>query len=161
MKYIPAQSVVRSSTDRPAELFDRLVRVQILLWNAVDARLRNDHDLPLTWLEPMRVVARLDHPRVHDIADALLITEGGASKLVDRIQAAGYLHRQQHPHDRRSSQIVLTPAGEQILTAAETTLDAEVADRIGAVLTDDVLARFDATLELLHVANLNTDRRPA
>ena len=35
-------------------------RVQILSWNAVDARLRVEHDVPLTWFEPMRIVARVD-----------------------------------------------------------------------------------------------------
>ncbi len=143
--------------DRPAEVFDRLVRVQILLWNGVDDRLREEHDLPLTWFELMRVVARLDQARVRDIAEALIITEGGVSKLADRIQAAGYLSRQQHPVDGRSSQVVLTPAGREILRAAAATLDDELSDRIGAVLTSDVMARFNATLELLRVSNLSSD----
>ncbi len=46
-----------------ADLFDHLVRAQILLWNAVDGRLRDVHDLPLSWFEPMRVVAGRDHAR--------------------------------------------------------------------------------------------------
>ena len=155
MQYVAYCRAVTSN--RPAEVFDRLVRVQILLWNAVDRRLRDDHDLPLAWFESMRVVARLDQARVRDIAEVLIITEGGASKLVDRIQAAGYLRRQQHPNDGRSSQVLLTRAGRHILRAATATLDDELAERIGAVVTNDVLARLDATLELLRVSNLNLD----
>ena len=143
-----------TSVDQPADVFDRLVRVQILLWNALDARLRGEHELPLTWFEPMRIIARLGGARIHDVAETLLITEGGASKLVDRIQAAGYLRRQPNPDDGRSSQIVLTPAGKRMLAAAQTTVDAELAERIGAVLTGDVLARFGAILETIRVSNL-------
>jgi DNA-binding MarR family transcriptional regulator len=139
---------------RPAEVFDRLVRVQILLWNAADTRLRAAHELPLTWFEGMRIISQSSQARIRDIAAALLITEGGASKLVDRIQVAGFARRQPDPADGRSSQIVLTPAGVQILAAAQATLDAELADRISAALTDDDLARFDSALETLRLSNL-------
>jgi DNA-binding MarR family transcriptional regulator len=132
-----------------ADVFERLVRVQILLWNAVDSRLREAHELPLTWFEPMRVVAELGQARVRDIAETLVITEGGASKLVDRIQAAGYLDRQPHPDDGRSSQLVLTAKGNELLEAARRTRDAELEHRMGTV----DLAGFAAALDLLEAAN--------
>jgi hypothetical protein len=33
------------------------VRFETELWNALDARLRTEFDLPMTWFEPMRVIA--------------------------------------------------------------------------------------------------------
>ena len=78
--------------DLPA-LFNQLIRLETELWNAVDARLRADFDLPLSRLEPMQVIARRLSCRVYDIADQLSITIGGTSKLVDRIEAAGYCVR--------------------------------------------------------------------
>lgn len=118
-----------------ADLFDHLVRAQILLWNAVDARLRAEHDLPLSWFEPMRVVARGDHPRVHDIATTLLITDGGASKLVDRLASAGFLHRHRHPDDGRATWLELTDAGRAVLAAAEATFHHELAERLGPTMS--------------------------
>ncbi|MEH3155855.1 MAG: MarR family transcriptional regulator [Gordonia paraffinivorans] len=121
------------------EFFDHLVRAQILLWNAVDGRLREDHDLPLSWFEPMRVVAAHDHARVHDIAVTLLITDGGASKLVDRIAAAGYLHRHRHPDDGRATWLELTQDGAAVLAAAEATFRDELTRRLGTTLPGDRL----------------------
>ena len=132
-----------------ADLFDHLVRAQILLWNAVDARLRAEHDLPLSWFEPMRVVARGDHPRVHDIATTLLITDGGASKLVDRLASAGFLHRHRHPDDGRATWLELTDAGRDILAAAESTFHDELADRLGRTMSGERLSELVDALALV------------
>jgi DNA-binding MarR family transcriptional regulator len=58
-------------------------------WNRLDDRLRRDHDLPLSWFEPMQVMDRVPDCWVADIARELVITVGGASKLVNRIEQAG------------------------------------------------------------------------
>jgi DNA-binding MarR family transcriptional regulator len=50
--------------------------------------------------------------RVFDINEQLSITVG-ASKLVDRIEAAGLCRRRVNPDDRRSRFIELTPAGRR------------------------------------------------
>jgi DNA-binding MarR family transcriptional regulator len=72
---------------RSAEtVFNVLIRFEIELWNAVDARLRADCDLPLSRFAPMQVIARHGSCRVHDIADELSMTVGGTSKQVDRIE---------------------------------------------------------------------------
>ncbi|MBF6126396.1 MarR family winged helix-turn-helix transcriptional regulator [Nocardia brasiliensis] len=138
---------------RLVELFDQLVRVEILLWNAVERRLRAEHELPVPWFEMMRVVDRLGGARVRDVAEALTITEGGASKIVDRVQAAGYAERTRDPADGRSPRITLTPSGIRMLRAATATAEAELAERVGAVLGPDSLDRLDATLRLLRSAN--------
>ncbi|MFE9574843.1 MarR family winged helix-turn-helix transcriptional regulator [Nocardia sp. NPDC006044] len=137
------------------ELFDQLVRVEILLWNAVERRLRDDHAMPLPWFEMMRVTDRLGGARVRDIAEAMTITEGGASKIVDRVQAAGHAERQRDPADGRSHRITLTRSGTRLLRAATATVEAELAERIGAVLGPGSVDRLDATLRLLRSANLS------
>ncbi|PXX61537.1 DNA-binding MarR family transcriptional regulator [Nocardia tenerifensis] len=137
------------------DLFDHLVRVEILLWNAVERRLRDDHAMPLPWFEMMRVADRPGGARVRDIAEALTITEGGASKIVDRVQAAGHAERRRDPTDGRSSRITLTPSGVRGLRAATESVRAELAERIGAVLGADSVDRLDATLRLLRAANLS------
>jgi MarR family transcriptional regulator, organic hydroperoxide resistance regulator len=40
------------------QLFNEIVRFEIALWNAVDAQLKDDFDLPLTHFEPMSVIDR-------------------------------------------------------------------------------------------------------
>src|SRR6266481_2510170 len=103
-------------------LFSDLIRLETDLWNAVDARLRSEHDLQLTWFEPMQVMSKYTACRVFDIKDELSITVGGTSKLVDRIEAAGLCRRRANPDDRRSQLIELTPAGRRALDQFGATL---------------------------------------
>ena len=134
------------------ELFNDLIRFEIELWDAVDARLKNEHDLPLTHFEPMSVIARLPGCRVYDIARELGITTGGTSKLVDRIEASGYCRRLPNPADRRSSLLELTPEGERTLAAAGATFDGELQRWLGAALPERTLRQFAATLSRLRAA---------
>lgn len=134
-------------------VFSELVRFETELWNALDGRLRADHDLPLSRFEPMQIIGRRGGCRVNDIADELAITVGGTSKLVDRIEAAGHCRRRSNPDDRRSSIVELTPAGRRLLKAAAHTFDVELADRLGSPLPARALKQFGETLAILRRAN--------
>jgi len=140
-------------------LFDQLIRFETELWNAVDARLRAEFDLPLSRLEPMQVIARRSSCRVYDIADELSITIGGTSKLVDRIEAAGYCVRRANPDDRRSSIIELTAAGRRVLAKATRVFEEELRTRIGSAVPERSLRQFYATLVKLRSANLDAEER--
>ena len=130
-------------------LFSDLIRLETELWDLVEARLRRDHDLALSWFEPMQVIDRTPGCRVIDIAEALSITIGGTSKLVDRIQNAGWCERSPNPDDGRSSTIRLTRAGRRLLTAARRTFTDEVGIRLGEPLSTSELQRFVATVRKL------------
>ena len=132
-----------------ASLFSDLIRLETELWDLVEARLRRDHDLALSWFEPMQVIDRTPGCRVIDIAEALSITIGGTSKLVDRIQNAGWCERSPNPDDGRSSTIRLTRTGRRLLTAARRTFTDEVGIRLGESLSTSELQRFAATIHKL------------
>jgi DNA-binding MarR family transcriptional regulator len=153
----------RSTGAPPVELtglFSDLVRLETELWDLVDHRLREGHDLPLSWFEPMQVIDRVVNCRVVDIAEALAITVGGVSKLVDRIEHAGWCRRAPNPSDARSSVVTLTHAGQRVLRSAQGSLDNELANRLGAAVSPERLASFASTVGDLrrHIA---ADRRDA
>jgi DNA-binding MarR family transcriptional regulator len=130
-------------------LFSQLIRLETELWNAVDARLRSDCDLPLGRFEPMQVISNRKACRVYDIADELAITVGGTSKLVDRIEAAGHCRRRSNPDDRRSSIIELTPVGKRLLLRATTIFEDELELRLGSTLPDRSLDQLTKDLAML------------
>ena len=134
-------------------LFSDLIRFETDLWNAVDARLRSEHDLPLTWFEPMQVMSKYTACRVFDIKEELSITVGGASKLVDRIEAAGLCRRRANPDDRRSQIIELTPAGRRLLAKATKSFEDELQTRLESVVTGRALDQFGVTLMRLRASN--------
>jgi DNA-binding MarR family transcriptional regulator len=134
------------------QVFSELIRVETELWNAADGRLRADFDLPLSRYEPMRVIERRGSCRVNDIAGELVITIGGASKLIDRIEASGHCRRRPNPEDGRSSIIELTPSGRRLLAKATRALNDELTTRLGAVLSPRMLQQFAASLTKLRAA---------
>jgi MarR family transcriptional regulator, organic hydroperoxide resistance regulator len=150
------KSVVRLPGGRElSSLFSDLVRLETELWDLVDVRLRRDHDLALSWFEPMLVIDRTPGCRVIDIAEALSITIGGTSKLVDRIENAGWCERSPNPDDGRSSTIELTRAGRRLLAAAQRSFADELAGRIATAISANDLERFAVTVRELrsHIHN--------
>jgi MarR family transcriptional regulator, organic hydroperoxide resistance regulator len=135
------------------QVFNDLIRFEIELWNAVDARLKSEFDLPLTHFEPMSVMDRLPKCRVYDIASELGITTGGTSKLIDRIEASGYCRRLPNPEDRRSSLLELTPEGRRVFAEAGQAFDDELRRRLGgAAVPERTLRQFAATLARLRAS---------
>jgi DNA-binding MarR family transcriptional regulator len=138
-------------------LFSELIRFETEIWNAVDARLRADCDIPLHHFEPMQVISRRSACRVQDIADELVITVGGTSKLVDRIEESGYCRRRPNPDDRRSSIVQLTAAGKRLLAKATTVFEDELEMRLGAAVPERSLQQLAATLARLRAAGRLAD----
>lgn len=134
------------------QTFHDLVRVETLLWNAVDAALQNDCGLTLARLETMQVIDRSGPCRVLDIAQTLAIGWSGASKIVDRVEAAGHCRRRPNPQDARSSLISLTPRGRALLDKANRRATAELEQRLGASPGATDLADFSRSLSRLHAA---------
>jgi MarR family transcriptional regulator, organic hydroperoxide resistance regulator len=114
-----------------------LVRLEIVLWDQIDARLRQQHALPLSYFETLYMVSRAPRTglRIGDLAERLRITVGGTSKLADRIEAAGLIRRVADPADRRASRIVLTPAGRRTLASAIHTYSTDLAATLDPALT--------------------------
>ena len=131
------------------------MRLETELWDWVDRRPREDHDLPLSWFESMQVMDRVVDCRVVDIAQELSITMGGVSKLVDRIERAGWCVRAPNPNDARSSVVTLTRAGRRVLSAAKGSCDDELAVRLGMTVSPERLASFASMVRDLrrHVAD--------
>ena len=73
--------------------------------------------------------------RMGDLAEALVITRGGLTKLVDRLIKAGLLERTFCETDRRVSYATLLPAGAALLAEMRPVIIAELAVAFSANLT--------------------------
>lgn len=156
----------KSASETPIDVFEDLVRFQIEVWNAVDARLQRTLDLPVAIHQPLRIMAERGDCRVADISERLVITVGGASKIVDRLEARGLCERRANPGDRRSSLLGLTVEGEAVLERANVEVAAEVETRIAEPLGPDGFAAFGRALQFLRAdakarAQTDTDTETA
>jgi DNA-binding MarR family transcriptional regulator len=127
-------------------LLSELERTSAHLAAAVDLRLRRDTGLPLVLFEPMSVIASRGACRVYDLALDLGVSSGGASKLVDRLEARGYCRRRPNPGDRRSSLLELTLSGAALLATAERVVDSGLNDLLGSRLSGAEVTELTALL---------------
>ena len=134
------------------QTFHDLVRVETMLWNAIDTALLNECGLTLARFETMQIINRSSPCRVLDIAVALAIGWSGASKIVGRVEAAGHCRRRPNPDDARSSLITLTPRGRALLLKANDRVTAELEQRLAATLTPRDLENLGLPLSHLHTA---------
>lgn len=138
-------------------IFHDLVRFEIVVWAAVDARLRSECDLQLTWFEIMNLLGEGPGQRIQDLAGKFAISVGGTSKVVDRIEAAGYCRRIPNPEDRRSAFLELTDKGKIRLAQALPVFEAELDLRFSAVLGGAELERLGLNLRLLRARAFMAD----
>jgi DNA-binding MarR family transcriptional regulator len=103
---------------------------------------------PLSWFEILWAVERspTGRPRMSELAEWLTLSRGGITKLVDRLQEAGYLERISCPQDRRSLQAELTPAGSRMLAEMRGVYEAEVERHLAALSAEDA-AQITAALQ--------------
>jgi DNA-binding MarR family transcriptional regulator len=160
--YIPRKLIPKKrdfSVTHLTSLFSDLVRLETRLYNALDTRLKAEHDLPLGQFEFLRFIAASGTTRVQDLAHEFAITVGATSKAVDRLEAAGRCRRTANPDDRRSSLLEATPEGLKILAAATPTVEAELVRLIGSVLPNHSIENLANLLSTIS-AGLGGFRRP-
>lgn len=81
--------------------------------------------------------------RMTDLAGATMLSSGGMTRLVGRLEQRGFLLRTPDPDDARAFRATLTPDGEKKLADARVTHDA-VLDRL---ITPHITARDLRALE--------------
>lgn len=138
-----------------------LSRAHTTLADALEDRLSDEHDLPLLSYE---VLARLDEAegarlRMQELAEVLPLSKSGLTRLVDRMEAAGLLQREECSEDRRGTFACLTRPGRETLSTAGQGHLAVLEDRLADRLTDEELATLRELLD--RVARTADTRRGA
>jgi DNA-binding MarR family transcriptional regulator len=100
---------------------------------------------PLPWYEVLATVAETPEQqmRMGDLAEALVISRGGLTKLIDRLVKAGLLERTFCETDRRVSYASLLPAGTELL------------DEMSPVIAGELDAAFVAKLSAAEAKHLH------
>ncbi len=117
-------------------LFGLLFETNARLSRSLGAQLEEACDLPLPWFDVLLQIRRTPEGRLKmtQIADATVHSTGGTTRLVDRIEAAGYVERMNCPNDRRAIHVAITDAGNQKLDEALEAhlghLQSQMADRL-------------------------------
>lgn len=132
----------------PAELnaWRGLLRVHANVLKALDAELEAAHGLPLTSYQVLIQLAEApDHRmRMCDLADSVLLSRSGMSRLVDRLERDGLIQRCACSHDARGAFACITAAGLDLLAQARPTHVAGIRRRFLAEFGEDELRQLAA-----------------
>src|SRR3954471_5919906 len=99
------------------------LRVHSALAKQLDAQLDAEHNLPLNSYEVLIALQAAPGHRLRmaELADRVILSRSGMTRLVDRLEKEGLLARDTCASDARGLFAVLTPKGEELLASARPT----------------------------------------
>jgi DNA-binding MarR family transcriptional regulator len=99
------------------------LRVHSAVAKRLDAQLESEHALPLSSYEVLISLqsAPARRLRMAELADRVLLSRSGMTRLVDRLERDGLLARDSCAADARGCFAVLTDAGHELLARARAT----------------------------------------
>jgi DNA-binding MarR family transcriptional regulator len=136
---LPSDAVIRAWT--------RLVRAQQTVLAAVEAELKAAGFPPLAWYDVLLELSRADAGlRPFALEQALLLAQYNLSRLLDRLEKAGYVARRTCAEDGRGQIVAITPSGRALIKRMWPTYRAAIARHLGAKLSEDEAARLASLL---------------
>lgn len=91
----------------------------LALLDVLDTELEHAVGIPMRWYD---VLVHLEESpegiRMNELAERILYSKSGFTRVVDRMEEAGLVHRVRPEHDRRSILVVLTDNGAETMERA-------------------------------------------
>jgi DNA-binding MarR family transcriptional regulator len=137
----------RPPSDAVIRAWARLVRAQQAVLAAVEADLKAAGFPPLAWYDALLELSRAEKGlRPFALEQELLLAQYNLSRLLDRLERAGYLERRACPEDGRGQIVAITPSGRALVKRMWPTYRAAIARHVGAKLSEDDASRLAALL---------------
>ncbi|MEX2571193.1 MAG: MarR family transcriptional regulator [Gemmatimonadota bacterium] len=151
---------------RVPEVGDRepALRLWVVLSRAYESiadRLRSDvarHDLTLTEFGILEVLYHKGPLLLGEVQRRILVSSGGVTYLVDRLERKGFVERRACPEDRRARYAALTDAGEALI-AEIFPQHAECIRELMGELTADEQVAAHGMLKRLGLSAVELERR--
>lgn len=140
------------SGDEKVQLVGLLLETNARLARDLELRLADECNLPLAWFEVLLQLRRAEGGRLKmkDVADAIVHSTGGTTRLVDRLEEAGLVVREHCPSDRRAIYVVITNEGNQRLDAALNTHLRQLDETIAVTLSKSERDQLRSLLQKLN-----------
>ena len=130
-------STTQRLTEQELGAWRCFLRAHAQVTRKLEADLLAEHDLPLPSYDVLLQLAesRGGRLRMTELADRVLLSRSGLTRLVDRLEREGLVERAACPNDARGTHAVLTDAGLQRLRTAAPTHLRGVSEHVTARLT--------------------------
>lgn len=111
----------------------------------IDKDLADAKQIPLNWYDVL--IELYEAPdqklRMSDIADRVVLTRSGLTRLVDKLEKSGYIIREIDPDDRRGFYAILTNEGIQAMRGAWKIYAHAIQTFFAQHLNDETLSELD------------------
>jgi len=128
--------------------FGRLVEAYAFLTKTLDDEMEAAVGIPLLWYGVLLHLGRSPNGirPISELIAATAFTGGGVTRLVDRIEQAGYVERRACPNDRRVTFVGLTERGRELLERASAVHVRGIQEHLVNMVGATDLERLDAIL---------------
>jgi len=133
----------------------------LALLDVLDAELERDAGIPLRWYDVLvHLEETPDGLRMNELAERILYSKSGLTRVVDRLEEAGLVQRVRPDNDRRSILVVLTDQGRTTLEHARRHHRKAIEQHFSEHLSDNDIKALARGLEKLsaHVRPLRPGR---
>jgi len=128
----------------------------LALQDILDAELARDAGMPLRWYDALvHLEETPDGLRMNELAEQILYSKSGFTRVVDRLEEAGLVQRVRPANDRRSILVVLTDEGRAAMEQARRHHRHAIEQHFSRHLTDTDIKTLTRALE-----KLSTHARP-
>ena len=110
---VPVKEPASTLSSAEGGAWGGFLRVHAKIVRKLDAELRQAHGLPLSSYEVLLHLswASGHRMRMGELAESVLLTLSGVTRLVGRLEREGLVRRESCPEDRRGAYAILTEAG--------------------------------------------------
>jgi DNA-binding MarR family transcriptional regulator len=138
-----------SPRDPRLEPWRAFIQAHAHVTRRLDEELRTEHDLSLAEYDALLTIAEAPERRIRmrQLADQVILSKSGVTRLIDRLVADGLVERSTCVTDGRGAEAVLTPSGLDRLRRASTTHLRGIADHFLDVLDPPELEVIDRTMQ--------------
>ncbi len=135
--------------------YGRLLEVQRRLHRIFDRSLRDHFGISSVWYEALLRLGRSPQRQmsISELGEQVVLTSGGATRLVDRLEEMGYIERVACPSDRRVQWVRLTDLGLEVLVAATEVHLRDLDEHFSAHLTTDEMATLADLLDRIRIGS--------
>lgn len=131
------------------EAWRRLLTAHSRATAAIERDLEAAGVLPLGWYDVLYALYEAPDNclRMHELADAVVLSRSGLTRLVDRLDKAGYVTRSPCPEDRRGQHAVLTARGKAALRKTWPVYERSIREHFTRHFSDAESRRISSLLE--------------
>ncbi len=147
--------------DRGVEAWELTLRTVAGLVRTFEEDMKaEDFALPQYDVLVQLVLAPERRLRMQELAEGVILSRSGLTRLIDRMEKAGLVRREPVPGDRRGAYTVLTERGASVHARLMLEHHSKIAERFSRHLTDDDLEALQRVMRKLDVVGNSRGAAP-